>query len=38
MDKEDTVSYRGFFKAIQLRVPEAKIDVVMTDDGKILVE
>jgi len=38
MDKEDMVSYKGFFKAIQLRVPEAKIDVVITDDGKILIE
>ena len=35
MDKKDTVSYREFFKAIQARVPEAKIDVIMTDDGKI---
>jgi len=31
----EKVLYQKFFKTIQERVPEAKIDVVMIDDGKI---
>ena len=36
MDTEDAITYKEFFKAIQARVPQAVIKVIMTDDGAVL--
>ncbi len=33
-DTEDTNTYGEFFKAVQARVPDATIDILMTDDDK----
>ena len=35
MDTEEVATYKEFFKAIQARVPQAVINVIMTDDGEV---
>ena len=33
-DIEDAQTYQEFFRAVRVRVPDAVIDTLMTDDGE----